>query len=157
MENEILDDSIISPEVKLVAAEKGKRFANLLIDYVGMLLFLFVVMFVLDFIGLLSMDAMENGFAGNVVSWITYVVYYALFESLTNGKTLGKYVTKTRVVNYEGYQPELSSILGRSLARIVPFEAFSFLGQKMTGWHDDWSKTFVIDEKRSTLPNEGFL
>lgn len=157
MEDHILDDSMLSPEVKLVAAEKGKRFANLLVDYVGATIFAMVVMVVVNLLGILTFIEMENGITGRLIGWLSYVAYYVLFEGLANGKTLGKYITRTRVVTYDGYQPASNQILGRSFSRIVPFEAFSFLGQKKTGWHDDWSKTFVIDERQSTLPNEGFL
>ncbi|CAN0592803.1 unnamed protein product, partial [Laminaria digitata] len=35
-------------------------------------------------------------------------------------------------------------LLGRTAARFVPFEAFSFLGGDATGWHDRWSNTRVV-------------
>jgi hypothetical protein len=49
------------------------------------------------------------------------------------------------VVDEYGEKPTFSQIVGRSFARIVPFEVFSCLGA--TGWHDDWSKTYVIRKK----------
>ena len=157
MEDHILDDSVVSPEVNLVPAEKGKRFANLLIDYIGAVIFMAIVFLGLDLAGLVSMDTLDDKLSERLIGYMTYVGYYLLMETMTKGKSLGKFVTKTRVVTYDGYQPDFVKILGRSFARIVPFEAFSYLGQKKTGWHDDWSKTFVIDERQSTLPNDGFI
>lgn len=78
-----------------------------------------------------------------------FVIYYSVIEGGLKGKTIGKYFTKTRVVNLDGSQPTFVTFIGRSFARIVPFEAFSFLGDKKTGWHDRWSETIVIDENLS--------
>ena len=157
MEDHILDDSVISPEVNLVPADKGKRFANLLIDYIGAIIFMAIVFLGLDFSGLLPVDAFDDRLSERFMGGVTYVSYYLLMETMTKGKSLGKFITKTRVVTFDGYQPNFVKILGRSFARIVPFEAFSYLGQKKTGWHDDWSKTFVIDERKSTLSDDGFI
>jgi len=55
------------------------------------------------------------------------------------------------VVDDQGAQPGVSSILRRSLSRLVPFDAFSFLGNYARGWHDKWSNTWVIDEKKQAF------
>ena len=81
-----------------------------------------------------------------IVGAIAALIYYTLMESFLQGKSLGKYVTKTRVVTHEGYQPELSTILVRSLSRVVPFDALSFLFKEPGGWHDEWSKTYVVQD-----------
>jgi hypothetical protein len=39
-------------------------------------------------------------------------------------------------------------VLGRTFARIVPFEMFSALGDRP--WHDGWTDTRVIKEKSSS-------
>jgi len=44
-------------------------------------------------------------------------------------------------------QPELSTILVRSLCRAVPFDALSFLFKDTGGWHDEWSKTYVVEDR----------
>lgn len=73
-----------------------------------------------------------------------YPGYYLLLES-TSQASLGKLILGRVVVDEYGEKPQFSQILGRSFARIVPFEAFSCFGN--TGWHDDWSGTFVIRKK----------
>lgn len=68
--------------------------------------------------------------------------YYIVMESLT-GQTIGKIITRTEVVDEYGHRPTFLRILGRTLCRMIPFEAFSFLFTPI-GWHDSISKTLVI-------------
>ncbi|MFN7120071.1 MAG: RDD family protein, partial [Saprospiraceae bacterium] len=75
--------------------------------------------------------------------------YYILAEYLSKGKTLGKLVTGTRAVTLTGETPTLNQIIGRSFARVIPFEPFSYLGDSPNGWHDQLSETIVIDEAKS--------
>jgi len=84
-----------------------------------------------------------------LLSLCIYALLYILLEYFLKGKTLGKFITQTRVVTVEGKTPDFASIVSRSFARIVPFEPFSFFGDFDTGWHDRWSSTIVIDEKLS--------
>jgi uncharacterized RDD family membrane protein YckC len=77
---------------------------------------------------------------------LTVLFYYIGMESLF-GKTFGKFITRTRVVNSAGGPPSFGQVVGRSLARFIPFEAFSFFGGKghPVGWHDSLSNTRVVD------------
>lgn len=54
-------------------------------------------------------------------------------EILLKGKTIGKYITKTIVVMEDGSKPKASDIVLRSLCRLIPFDAFSFLGTEGKG------------------------
>lgn len=74
--------------------------------------------------------------------------YYVFFESLT-GRTPGKLLTGTRVVDEQGQKPSFGQILGRSLARMLPFEPLSFFGAENRGWHDSLSKTYVVKSRKS--------
>lgn len=154
MDNEILDfDSIRDEGLNLVPASKGKRFANFLIDY----LVIFVVLFGLTMFEL--MGAEDDGEIGTnlmdrLIGMLIYASYYLLLEGLWGGKTIGKLVTNTRTVNLDGSAPDFKTILNRSFSRIVPFEAFSFLGSKPDGWHDRWSDTMVINLKESTFVDD---
>ena len=142
-ENLILDEPLFEgQEWRPVHASKGQRFVNYLLDQVAMggMMSAFVLF-----------GGLSNIFEGNplgnwIVSTIAGLIYYTLLEGFLQGKSLGKYVTKTRVVTHEGYQPELSTILVRSLCRAVPFDAFSFLFKEPGGWHDEWSKTYVVQD-----------
>ena len=70
-------------------------------------------------------------------------IYYLFFEGVF-GKTIGKMITKTKVISINGDAPDFSDIIGRTLCRFIPFEAFSYLGESGIGWHDSISKTLVV-------------
>ena len=61
------------------------------------------------------------------------------------GRTIGKYITKTKVVTEIGEQPNLKSIIIRTFCRLIPFDSLSFLFKDGEGWHDTISKTKVIN------------
>lgn len=83
---------------------------------------------------------------GRLIGIATLVAYYVLFEAIF-GRTPGKLITGTRVVTLDGAKPGFGQIIGRSFARLVPFEPFSFLGSR-GGWHDRWSGTRVVRVRR---------
>lgn len=76
--------------------------------------------------------------------FLCYFTYYLFFESIF-GRTLGKLITGTTVVNEHGGKPVFKQIIGRTLCRLIPFEPFSFFGASGYGWHDSIPKTYVID------------
>ncbi len=136
---------------KLVPANKGLRLANYLIDTLAATL---VVVFFAVFLAMLSPRSLENASEGlgllfQLMSIVIAWLYYTLIETSTQGKSIGKYITGTRVVTAEGAVPSPETIAVRSLCRYIPFEAFSFLGASDLGWHDRLSKTLVIDERQS--------
>lgn len=79
-------------------------------------------------------------------NWVFFTVigaYYILFEHFL-GKTPGKLITRTRVINIYGKKPGIDTLMIRTLARFIPFEAFSCIGGR--SWHDRFSETFVVDD-----------
>lgn len=135
-------------------ASSGQRFANLLIDLVaqfiigallGVLSTVLYYGFGIDgpLIWISEMDVLQERLLGILI----LLFYYGLFETFTS-RTLGKYITKTKVVMEDGTRPEASVVFLRSLCRIIPFEQFSFLGTNARGWHDSLSKTYVVDAKK---------
>ncbi len=133
-------------------AGAGQRFLNYLIDtvafYILYLIFLsFLGFFMMD---MFSRDASEN--IGLIIALMTYglaifimLAYYTLLEG-SNGKTLGKLITKTKVVTETGGPISYGKAFIRTLIRFVPFEFLSgFSGTTM--WHDQWTKTMVVKDK----------
>jgi uncharacterized RDD family membrane protein YckC len=118
-------------------ASTGKRFANLLLDQFFMIVMVVVAAVVLGG-GADGEDAPGNG-----LTWLMMLGYYLFFEGVF-GVTPAKLITKTRVVRLDGSKPSFAQILGRTFARFVPFEPFSFFGGS-AGWHDRWSKTAVVN------------
>lgn len=146
--SEILDAQLDGGEenidVESKIASSSQRFINFIIDRV----FIYIL-----FVGLGFLDAFagtqylefiaSNWFLDVLVTSLTMVLYCTVTEAVF-GKTIGKVITRTKVVDLEGQRPELMNLLGRNLVRLIPFEAFSFLGSSPVGWHDSMSDTRVI-------------
>lgn len=112
-------------------ASQNQRFLNLVID---MIILYIIIIFISDF-------ASEN-----ILLAIPFL-YYLIFEIITK-RTPGKFFTKTKVVKSNGDELDSLSVLKRTLSRYIPFEAFTFLGDKFPiGWHDKISKTVVVSLK----------
>jgi uncharacterized RDD family membrane protein YckC len=135
-------------------ASKSKRFANFIIDYIGQLIIggaIGIAMAIIseitgDYEYVAWIDTM--GTLGEyALGIVILIVYYMVFETIT-GRTLGKYITNTKVLTEDGQKPEADKILYRTLSRMIPFEAFSFLGDEGRGWHDSIAKTVVVDVKK---------
>jgi uncharacterized RDD family membrane protein YckC len=133
------DEYVAAPafHAGLQDASLGARFANLVVDTIGRMLFTFMLMMPL------IMLKLEG--ASTIAALIGLLGYHFLFE-VTLARTPGKFVTGTRVVSDDGSRASAVQILGRTLARFVPFEPFSFLfgGHPANGWHDKWSRTRVV-------------
>ena len=69
-----------------------------------------------------------------------YSLYYFIME-WTTGQTVGKMITRSKVVTSEtDERPSVSSILIRSLCRLIPVDFFTYFFIPM-GIHDRISKT----------------
>jgi uncharacterized RDD family membrane protein YckC len=146
MDSQILDSDLYQDELHFTKASKGKRFVNFLTDYIIATAIAVLLFILTDVLGLYFVS---NGLIGNLFVLFLFALYYLICEGLLKGKTLGKYITKTRAVNVDGSTMEMSTVVKRSFSRMVPFEQFSFFGSEPTGWHDRWSDTMVIDETKS--------
>ncbi len=85
----------------------------------------------------------------NLIFWligICIVLFYFVVLEATTGRTIGKFITGTRVVSATGGNPSFKQVLGRTFCRLIPFEALSFLGNKgfPIGWHDSIPGTRVV-------------
>lgn len=144
-------------EVNLVQAGSGKRLANYLIDLVVFYLLLFGVGVVLALLDpnagedLRSVTALGT-LIDRLITLLCYGLYMGLVEGLFKGKSLGKVITGTRAVNEDGSQISFQTGFLRGLSKAVPFDAFSALGQPPYPWHDKWTNTYVIIERKSSLP-----
>ena len=118
-------------------APKMSRFLNYTLDNIAFLIFQLILDPILqDFVGEVSL------LQSALISLVTLMLLYTLFEYHT-GKTPGKFLTRTSVVTATGERPTFTNLLGRSLARFIPFDTFSFLLLER-GWHDSLSGTYVV-------------
>ncbi|MES2484984.1 MAG: RDD family protein [Bacteroidota bacterium] len=142
--------------VDMIAAP-NKRFANFVIDSIIFNLLALGISavgnYLYDVYGtevlLVGPPAVGN-FKYSMLQTLVAIVYYGLFESLTQ-RTPGKYITSTKVVLRDGKRPENGTILLRTICRQIPFEILSFLGRFGIGWHDTLSKTLVVDSNKYNL------
>ncbi|MBI9050250.1 MAG: RDD family protein [Anaerolineaceae bacterium] len=131
----------------VLPASSNRRFLNLLIDTVlygiGMQIVIWPITF--EIFG----DAFSKNF------WPSYLyalamlfLYYFVFEALLQ-KTPAKFITGTIVVMEDGSKPNASTIVKRTLSRLVPGEVISTYTGKLpdkkgTWWHDRWTATRVV-------------
>lgn len=79
-----------------------------------------------------------------IIPYLIPTLYYVISEGIFQ-QTIGKVVTKKYVRKINGQRASAGSIFGRTLARFIPFEAFSYFSTPPNGWHDSLSKTNVYD------------
>ena len=133
--------------VVLNYATKGQRFANYFIDRILAYGFAILVAATLGAVIGLSGGTGEGVFEGlplYILMYGSYLAYYTLIEGLTKGRSVGKLITRTQAVTFDGQPITFKLALLRSLCRIVPFEAISGLGS--VPWHDRWTETTVINK-----------
>ena len=83
-----------------------------------------------------------------LIAFATSVAYYWLFE-LRWGRTPAKWATGTKVVRTDGGAPSSGQILGRSAARLIPFESLViFFNADRLTLHDLVSGTRVVRAPR---------
>lgn len=133
-----------------MTVNKSVRFTHAFFDY------LFSLFLVLPFISSVIIttiqeaglsvlsNKMDNRWFLSIVLLAGLFVYYLIFEVLFKTTPM-KFLTGTRVLDADTYKtPSIGKIIGRSIIRRIPFNSFSFLGEK--GWHDSISETIVAKE-----------
>ena len=141
-------------------ASKGQRFGNYLIDITIVLVVLAALFFVFTYVyysvatdttvmdDYIDETGSYNPLLDRLITWTLLALSYFCMELVLKGKSVGKFITKTKVVMDDGSSPTYKEYLKRSFSRLIPFEQFSFLGDEGRGWHDTISKTYVVDETK---------
>ena len=124
----------------------GIRFLNFLIDSIVWFTLAFIISSLIGFIIQPTDEGMIT-LIGYLIIFATFIAYYTIME-IRFQKTIGKFVTKTRVVKINGEKPTDKDITTRTFCRLIPFDRISFLFVK-NGIHDFLSKTKVIKENIS--------
>jgi len=137
---------------KKVMASDGDRFINCILDF----FFVFVTIFIFSFVVVIAGNIFNLDVFSiweKIIIEDTYLVLfgfllfnYLVFEWLF-GRSFGKLITGTIVVNENGLKPGFKSILIRTFCRLIPFDGLSFLGKSGKIWHDSLSKTYVVNRK----------
>ncbi len=147
--DEIIEKAIIKKEQKRKVdsnvAGSGIRFLNYIIDFIVAYLLVLVVYIILGLFITSSYDDILAAFLTLIIAFGTFLSYYAFME-IKFQKTIGKFITKTKVVKMDGNKPSTSEIITRTLCRLIPFDGISYLFVK-NGLHDYLSKTKVIKDR----------
>lgn len=136
---EIETDGTLQPV--LVNAERIQRVAHFVVDIA------LITFFIAPPLAELVMSLTEYSISGNRITVLAaLLLYYGFYETLLQASP-AKMLTATQVTDAEGNQPNLSTILKRSLLRFIPLEGLSFLKNSGSGIHDAWSDTYVVKEE----------
>lgn len=97
------DDTILdaNQEAMYEDASKWKRFANYIIDLIGF----YALVFITGIIFALSNITIEESKLNDYIFGITIMILYYMITEGLSGRSLGKLITKTKVINMENEKP----------------------------------------------------
>lgn len=124
---------------------KKTRFINFIFDSVIVGFFINLVIYLSYYLNN-SYTIDETKEERKLIVLTCLTMYYILSESIF-GVTIGKIITKTKVVGLSGEKPTIFQILIRSLCRLLPIDVISYLGWGSRGVHDIFSKTKLVSTK----------
>ncbi len=144
----VLDSEFIFELTKKRKAYLGLRFINFLIDSICCYILATCLGII---VGAVSKDnyLFMNGMTDtdlflDYVIFITIYLFYYSSEFLFEGKTFGKYLTRTRAIHRVNREMDFTSFLLRTLWRFIPLNLFTFLPNINERWHDYYSRTIVV-------------
>lgn len=127
-------------EVKIIT-----RFLNFMLDILAFTLIAIITILILKkYHPAFKEYSVQNN---RIIAFILYFLYYFILE-LTMSTTIGKLITKTKVVDRISLsRPSALKILIRTFCRFIPLEGFSiFFNEKKYVLHDIISRTAVINK-----------
>ena len=130
------------PEVVSPGVRFGYYFLDLITFYLIQIIFGVLIGVIL--VATRSSFGPEVNILFQLVSYAIWFFYYAIFETYLGG-TVGKLICGYTVINNRAERITFGQGMLRTVIRMIPIEAFSCFGER--GWHDQWSKTYVV--KRS--------
>lgn len=141
---EVQQDSEEKDTLESKIVGQGIRIIHLLVDFIAFVILGMIFGIIADLFIVTPSEAMMN-LLGYMLLGISFFVYFGFMETKYQ-KTLGKFITKTKVVMSDGSTPLFSDILIRTACRLIPFDRLSFLFTRR-GFHDKLSNTMVIKDK----------
>ena len=121
-------------------AEKSQRLVNYVVD--RFLISMFSSLFSLFFI-FSNLSIKETSFLSLMIYTVIHIFYYFIFE-LSSGQTIGKKITKTKVVKKGTGKINFFNIFIRTFTRLIFLDVYSYLFGNEIGMHDILSNTLVV-------------
>lgn len=122
------------------------RLINYIIDTVVWLILYFSIAYIFDLYFVRFSSYLVNYVYSISLGLILYLAYYSVLEFYFHG-TLGKLLTRTKVVNRDGDEITFLTIFKRTVSRLIPIDIFYYLFSKR-GLHDRLSNTLIIKNYR---------
>lgn len=135
---------------KMVDAQKAPLSARLIHFFVDTIVVCFLIgtsLFILGDLMVrfsLSLGEQQLPLLAYAIMAAGFFGYYVFMETQYQ-KTIGKFMTKTKVVNIDGTKPQVGDIVRRTFCRLIPFDRVSFLFTS-DGFHDKLSETTIIKD-----------
>ena len=147
-------EDLLTDEFIYERASTGKRFANYLIDFIVFYLFAFAIVLAIAAVAPAMLepftndDSSSSSLLDRLLTLFLYALFMSIVEAIFKGKSVGKFITKTKAVNLDGSPISSSTAFARGFSRAVPFCAFSAFGSICNPWQDRWTNTMVINDVR---------
>ncbi|WP_315819493.1 RDD family protein [Paraflavitalea speifideaquila] len=141
-----LEQELTSPQ----DAKAQLRFVNYVIDLLSFytIVIICIILIALTAYGSKVFQVIESmsDISDFVLLHVLYGIYMLLVEGVFKGKTLGKLITRTRVVHLRTDSFSWRDAFRRGCMRMIPLEYFTAcVGSP---FHDQWTETRVIKEKK---------
>ncbi len=137
--NNVASDKEKAEKINQNNASSLLRIINLIIDTLSVFIISIIIGFFIQ-----PIDKEMNHLISLIIIIGTYISYYSIMEIKFN-KTIGKFLTKTKVVTINEEIPGNADIITRTFCRLIPLDKISFLFTK-NGFHDNFSDTKVIND-----------
>lgn len=121
------------------------RLIHFIVDLIAFFLTAMILSIILNFF-LPTTDQDTMTLIGYGLFLFAFFLYFVIMEYKYQ-KTIGKFLTKTKVVMNDGRKPELNEIFIRTACRLIPLDRISFLFTR-NGFHDRLSNTTVIKDEK---------
>ena len=122
------------------------RLVNFIVDTLVWLILYFTIAYFLDQYIVRFNSFLVNYVYSICLGLLTYLAYYMVMEFYFH-KTLGKFITRTKVVSIDATKVSLKSIIKRSLSRLIPIDALYYIFSH-NGLHDNLSRTKLIKDSK---------
>lgn len=126
------------------------RFVNYIIDLLSFyaIIITLIILITLTAYGPRVFQVLErmSDISDFVLLHVLYGFYMLIVEGVFKGKTLGKLITRTRVIHERNAAFSWRDALRRGVMRMIPLEYVT--GCVGSPFHDQWTETRVIKERK---------